>query len=123
MVASSDADLDEIIKVGSLCSVMVPDTFLSSGISTVDVVAGDPVYHIDLGTLHDDKMIVAGSKSKIYCINKVNTTLFYDDLLELKWMVVPKCLSQIWSVFFIMAGTSATSSRVASGCMVLPRRK
>ena len=79
LVASSDDDLDEIIKFGSLCSVMVPDTFLSSGISTADVVAGDPVYHIDLGNLHDDEIIVAGSKSKIYCINKVDTTLFYDE--------------------------------------------
>ena len=79
VISSSDADLDEIIKFGSLCSVMIPDTFLSSGISIVDVVVGDPVYHIDLGNLHDDKTVVAGSKSKIYCINNVNTTLFYDD--------------------------------------------
>ena len=58
---------------------MIPETFLSSGISTADVVADDPMYHIDLGNLHDDKTVVAGSKFKIYRINKVNTTLFYDD--------------------------------------------
>ena len=58
---------------------MVPYTFLFSGIFTADVVAGDPVYHIDLGNLHDDKTVVAGSKSKIYRINNINTTLFYDD--------------------------------------------
>ena len=79
LVASSDADLDKIIKFGSLCSVMIPETFLSSGISTTDVVAGDLVYHIDLGNLYDDETVVAGSKSETYCINKVNTTLFYND--------------------------------------------
>ena len=79
LVASSDADLDEIIKFGSLFSVMIPETFLSIGISTANVTAGDPVYHIDLGNLHDDKIVVAGSRPKIYRINKVYTTLFYDD--------------------------------------------
>ena len=58
---------------------MIPETFLSSGISTADVVAGDPVYCIDLCNLHDDETIVAGSKSKSYRINKVDTTLFYDE--------------------------------------------
>ena len=79
MVASSDADLDQIIKFGSLCSVMMSDIFLSSGISTADFVAGDPMNHIDLGTLHDDEKIVAGSKPKIYHINNIDTNLFYDD--------------------------------------------
>ena len=79
LVASSDVDLDKIIKFGSLYSVMVLDTFLSSGISTADVVAGDLVYHIDLGNLHDDETVVVGNKSKIYYINKVDTTLFYND--------------------------------------------
>ena len=79
LVASSDADFDEIIKLGTLCSVMVPDTFLSSGVSIADVVVGDPVYPIDLGNLHDDETVVAGSKSKIYRVNNVDTTLFYDD--------------------------------------------
>ena len=79
LVASSDADLVEITKFGSLCSVMVPDAFLSSGISTTDVVGGDTVYHIDLGNLHHDRTVVAGSKSKIYRINKVDTTLFLVD--------------------------------------------
>ena len=37
------------------------------------------MYHIDLGNLNDDETVVAGSKSKIYRINKVDTTLFYDD--------------------------------------------
>ena len=85
LVACSDADLDEIIKFGSLCSVMIPDTFLSSGISIVDVVVGDPVYHIDLGNLHDDKTVVAGSKSKIYRINNIDTTLFYDVNIQ-QWL-------------------------------------
>ena len=39
LVASSDADLNEVIKFRSLCSVMIPETFLCSGISTVDIVA------------------------------------------------------------------------------------
>ena len=51
LVASSDADLDEVIKFDSLCLVMIPETFLSCGISTADVVADNPVYHVDLGTL------------------------------------------------------------------------
>ena len=79
MVASSDADLDEIIKFGSLCLVIIPETFLSSGISTADIVADNPVYHIDLGNLHDDETVVPGSKSKTHRVNKVDTTLFYDD--------------------------------------------
>ena len=79
LVASSDADLDEVIKFGSLCLVTIPETFLSCGISTANVVADNPVYHIDLGTLHDDKTVVAGSKTKTYHLNKVDTTLFYND--------------------------------------------
>ena len=79
LVESSDADLDEVIKFGSLCSVMIPETFLSSGISTADVVADNPAHHIDLGNLHDDETVVAGSKTKIYRLNKVDTTVFYDD--------------------------------------------
>ena len=51
LVEPSDSDLDEVIRFGSLCSVMIPETFLSCGISTTDVVANNPVYHIDLGTL------------------------------------------------------------------------
>ena len=64
LVASSDADLHEVIKFGSLCLVMIPETFLSSSISTANIVADNPVYHIDLGNLHDDNTVVAGSKSK-----------------------------------------------------------
>ena len=79
MVASTYADFNEIIKFGSLYLVIIPETFLSSGISTADDVADDPVYHIDIGNLSYDKTVVAGSKSKISSINKVNTTLFYDD--------------------------------------------
>ena len=45
LVASSDSDLDEVIKFCSLCSVMIPETFLSCGISTADFVADNPVYH------------------------------------------------------------------------------
>ena len=119
LVASSDADFDEIVKFGSLCSVMVPDIFLSSGISTTDVVAGGHAYYIDLGNLHGDKTVVVGSKSKIYRINNVNTTLFYDDSPRAQMDGGAGCLSQIWSVFFIMSGTFATSSKVAFACMVL----
>ena len=79
MVASSDVDLDEIIKFGSLCSVMIPETFLSNKISTADVVTDNPMYHIDLVNVHDDKIVVVGSKSKTYRLNKVDTTLFYND--------------------------------------------
>ena len=60
-------------------SVMIPETFLSSGISTADVVTNNSVYQIDLGNLHDDDTVVAGSKNKIYCLNKVNNTVFYND--------------------------------------------
>ena len=79
LVESSDSDLDEVIRFGSLCSVMIPEMFLSCGISTGDVVADNPVYHIDLGNLHDDKTVVAGSKTKTYRLNKVDTTVFYND--------------------------------------------
>ena len=79
LVESSDADLNKVIKFGSLCSVMIPETFLSSGIYTADVVANIPVHHIDLGNLHDDETFVAGSKTKTYRLNKVDTTVFYDD--------------------------------------------
>ena len=58
---SSDADLDEVIKFESLCLVMIPETFLSSSISTVDILANNPVHHIDFGNLHDNEIVVAGS--------------------------------------------------------------
>ena len=77
LVESSDSDLDEVIRFGSLCSVMIPETFLSCGISTADVNADNPVHHIDLDTLQDDKTVVAGSKT--INLNKLDTTLFYDD--------------------------------------------
>ena len=77
LVASSDADLDEVIRFGSLCLVMISETFLSCGIPTADVVADNPVYHIDLGTLHGDETVVAGSKTTR--LNKINTTMLYDD--------------------------------------------
>ena len=79
LVESSDSDLDEVIKFGSLCLVMIPEIFLSTGISTADIVANNPVYHIDLGTLHDDATIVAGIHRKIHHVNKIDTTIFYDD--------------------------------------------
>lgn len=58
---------------------MIPKTSLSAGISTADIIADNAVYHIDLGTLHDDETVVTGSKSKIYCLNKVDATIFYDE--------------------------------------------
>ena len=79
LVESSDEGLDEVIKFGSLCLVMISEIFLSPGISTIGVVASNPVHHVDLGTLHDDETIFAGSKSKIHCLNKVDATVFYDD--------------------------------------------
>ena len=51
LVESSDTDLDEVIRFGSLCSVMIPEMFLSCGISTAGVAVNNPAYHIDLGTL------------------------------------------------------------------------
>ena len=36
LVESSDADLDKTIKFGSLCQVMIPETFISVSISTAD---------------------------------------------------------------------------------------
>ena len=65
-----------MIKFESLCSVIIPENFLSSGISTADVVADN---HIDLGNQHDDETVLAGIKTKIYCLKKVDTTLFYND--------------------------------------------
>ena len=79
LVTSSDTDLDKIVKFESCYSVMIPETFLSSGISTADIVADNPVYHIDLCNLHDDKTVIAGSKTKTYRLNKVNTAVVYDD--------------------------------------------
>lgn len=79
LVESNDTDLDEVIKFGSLCLVMIPEAFLSNSISTADIVANNHVYHIDFGNLHDDETIVAGSKSKAYRLNKVDTTIFYND--------------------------------------------
>ena len=58
---------------------MIPETFLSSSISTTDVVANNSVYQIDFDNLHDDETAVAGSKIKTYRLNKVDTTVFYDD--------------------------------------------
>ena len=77
LVKSSDSDLDEVIRFGSLCSVLIPETFLSCGISTADVMAGNPVYHVDLGTLQDEDTVVTRSKS--INLNKLDTTIFYDD--------------------------------------------
>ena len=74
LVESSDYDLDEVIQFGSLCSVTIPDTFLSTGISTADIVADN---HVDLDALHDDATIITGNK--VYPVNKVDTTIFYDD--------------------------------------------
>ena len=75
LVASNNSDLDEVIKFGSLCLVMIPEIFLS----TADIIANNPVYHINLGTLHDDDTIVAGSHRKIHRVNKIDTTISYDD--------------------------------------------
>ena len=69
LIESSDADLDEVIKFGRLCSVTIPKTFLSTGISSADVIANNPVYHMNLGNLHDDEIIVTRRKSKTYCLN------------------------------------------------------
>ena len=69
LAVSSDAELNEMIKFRSLCSVKIPEIFLSRGIFTVNVVADNPVYHIDLDNLHDDKTVVAGSKTKTYRLN------------------------------------------------------
>ena len=61
---------------------MIPETFLSAGISIAYIVTNNPVYHIDLGTLYDDETIIAGSKDEIYRLNKVNTTICYDHPLQ-----------------------------------------
>ena len=59
--------------------VTIPKTFLYTSASNADIIDDDPEYHIDLGNLHDDETIVAGSKTKTYRLNKVHTTIFYDD--------------------------------------------
>ena len=64
LAESSNADLDEVIKFRSLCSVTIVDIYLSTGIFTTDIAADIPVYCIDLGKLHDDGTIVAGRKRK-----------------------------------------------------------
>ena len=66
-----------VIHFGSLCSVIIPDAFLSTSTVTVDIVADEPIHHIDLGTLQDDDTVVAGSC--VYHINHVDATVFYDD--------------------------------------------
>lgn len=53
---------DEIICFGSRCSVIIPQTFCATGISTVGIVPDNPVHHIDPGALHNDKKIVAEKK-------------------------------------------------------------
>ena len=60
---------------------MIPEIFLSTGISTADIVANNPVYHIDLGTLHNIETVAAGIKSEIYCLNKFYVPIFYDNSL------------------------------------------
>ena len=57
---------------------MIPETFMSTGISTSDIVTNNRVHHIELGTLHDDETVVAGSKNKVYCLNRVDSTFFHD---------------------------------------------
>ena len=58
---------------------MIPRTFLSTGISTADIAVNNLVHHIDFGTLHDEETVANGSKSKMYCLNKVDATVFYYD--------------------------------------------
>ena len=79
LVESSDADLHKIIKLRCLCSVTIPETFLSGRISTANIVADNSVYHNDLDNLHNNETIVARCKNKTYCLTKVDTTVFYDD--------------------------------------------
>ena len=79
LAESSDGHLDEVIHFGSLCSVMIPETFFSAGISTADIVANNPVHQIALGTLYGDETVVTESKSKIYLLNKVDVTIIFDD--------------------------------------------
>ena len=122
LVELSDSNLDEVIKFGSLCSVMIPETFLSCGSSTADVVADNPVYRLDFGTLQDDETVVAGSK--ILNLNKMDTTLFYDDSPRAQMDGGTRVsITSGWSVFFIIFGTSMPSSKVAFVCTVPPQRK
>ena len=79
LVESIDRDLDEVICLGILCSVMITETFLSAGISIADIFTNNPVHPIDLGTLHDDETVVARSKIKICHLNKVDAAILYDD--------------------------------------------
>ena len=102
---------------------MIPENFLSSGVSTADVVADDPVYHIDLGNLHNDDTIVAGNKSKTYCLNKVDNTVFYDDS---PWDQMDSGASvSITNLVSLLhnKNSSTQSTRVMSVCMVLLQSK
>ena len=123
LVESSDANLDKVIKFGSLCLVMIPETFHSTGISTTNIVANNPVYHIDLGNLHNDDTIVAGNKSKTYCLNKVDNTVFYDDS---PWDQMDSGASvSITNLVSLLhnKNSSTQSTRVMSVCMVLLQSK
>ena len=79
LMEASNEHLNEVISYRSLCYVMIPKTFLSACISTIDNAANNPAHHIDLGTLYYDEIVVAGSKSEIYCLNKVDDNVFYDN--------------------------------------------
>ena len=74
LVASSDADLEDIVRFGSLCSVLIPDYCLSTGISTADVFGDNPA---DMDCSPDDDTITTGNiLSKINCPDHV---VFYDE--------------------------------------------
>ena len=74
LVESSDADLEDIVRFGSLCSVLIPDYCLSTGISTADVFGDNPA---DMDCSPDDDTITTGNiLSKINCPDHV---VFYDE--------------------------------------------
>lgn len=61
LIKSSDAILEVVIHLGSLCSIIIPDTFLSAGISIANPIANEQIYHVDIGTFQDNQTVFADS--------------------------------------------------------------
>ena len=84
-------------KIQKTIFLTISDTILFICISIANIVAANPLYHIDFGNLHNNETIVAGSKCKTYCFStKLILLSFMMILLELKYMAERVYLPQIW---------------------------
>ena len=95
LVESSDRDIDEVICFRSLCSVMIPEIFLSAGTSTADIVANNPVYHITLVLYMITRPLLLKIKVK---------TIFSIQLMPLSFMMTP-----LWAQMDSEASMSVTN--------------